>query len=385
MVLKIVLMVVMFAMAAPSCSKDNGAPVANKKTAAEETGTAVDSEAKLCKEEYLGQKPMIIAYLTEYTSASSLDASCVTHINYAHGRFANPKTGDGGIVIAAPDLLKKVVALKQQKPTLKVLLMIGGWGEHADGFSMMARDAAKRTAFCKSVKDHIDNYGLDGVDIDWEYPNGGPSTNGKSADDPKNFNLVLKELRETIGDTKIISYASSSSAKYAEWKGAMKYLDYVNVMTYDMGKPPYHNSTLFHSKLTRDISCEESIELHRKAGVPLSRQNLGVPFYGHGTSPYDADVKYVTIASIFAAKEGSAYYGKNIRKWDDVAKVPYLVDGDGNMLLGYDDAESVGYKGKYVKDKNLCGAMFWEFRHDDAQGTLRKALCKAIYGKESTK
>ena len=51
MVLKIVLMVVMFAMAAPSCSKDNGAPVANKKTAAEETGTAVDSEAKLCKEE----------------------------------------------------------------------------------------------------------------------------------------------------------------------------------------------------------------------------------------------------------------------------------------------------------------------------------------------
>ena len=91
------------------------------------------------------------------------------------------------------------------------------------------------------------------------------------------------------------------------------------------------------------------------------------------------------MASIFAAKEGSAYYGKNIRKWDDVAKVPYLVDGDGNMLLGYDDAESVGYKGKYVKDKNLCGAMFWEFRHDDAQGTLRKALCKAIYGKESTK
>ena len=201
------------ALLAVSCTEDNNGltiPSPGGKTAAPESGDGngngstttqdpqLDTDAKLCKEEYLGQKPMIIAYLTEYTSASTLDASCVTHINYAHGRFVNPKTGDGGITIAGTDLLKKVVALKEKKPTLKVLLMIGGWGEHADGFSMMARDATKRTAFCQAVKAHIDNYNLDGVDIDWEYPNGGPSSNGKSSDDPKNFNLVLKELTTEI-------------------------------------------------------------------------------------------------------------------------------------------------------------------------------------------
>ena len=379
------LLAVLFALAAPSCSKPEGVPPeTEKKTAAPETPESGTSEsAKLCKEEYLGQKPMIVAYLTEYTSASSLDASCVTHINYAHGRFKNPKTGDGGIVIAEPSLLKKVVALKEKKPTLKVLLMIGGWGEHADGFSMMARDAEKRKAFCQSCKEHIDTYGLDGIDIDWEYPGGGPSTNGQSKDDAKNFNLMLKELRETIGDTKIISYASSSSAKYVEWKGAMNYLDYVNVMTYDMGKPPYHNSTLFKSPLTRDISCEESVEKHRQAGVPLSRQNLGVPFYGHGTAPYKEDVKYNEMAEILNATSGT-YAGKNIFKWDDQAKVPYLVDDKGTMLLGYDNPESVGFKGKFAVDNGMGGVMFWEFRHDDSQGSLRKALCKSIYGKEST-
>ena len=393
LVIKPVILALALLVAAASCSKPETVvpPPPEKKTAADEgqeqnqnSGSEEPSPtAKLCKQEFLGQSPRIIAYLTEYTKASYLDATCLTHINYAHGRFGNPKTGDGGIKIAEPELLKKVVALKKDKPDLKVLLMIGGWGEHADGFSMMARDAAKRTEFCQACKKHIDDYGLDGIDLDWEYPGGGPSSNGKSDADPKNFVLVLKELRETIGDTKIISYASSSSAKYMDWKGAMDYLDYVNVMTYDMGKPPKHNSPLRSSSVFSQTGCAESIDLHVKAGVPLNRMNLGVPFYGHGITPYASDVKYNEMADILAATSGT-YAGKNNRKWDDTAKVPYLTDGSGTILLSYDDPESVGYKGKFVLEKKLGGAMFWEFRHDDASHSMLKALCKAIYGKEST-
>ena len=339
----------------------------------------------LCKAEYLGQSPRILAYMTEYTSSSTLDATCLTHINYAHGRFKNPKTGDGGIVISeGGDLMKKVLALKEKKPTLKVMLMIGGWGEHADGFSEMAKDPAKRTEFCQSCKSHIDTYGFDGIDIDWEYPGGGPSTNGQSAADPANFVLVLKELRQTIGDTKIISYASSSSAKYMNWKDAMKYLDYVNVMTYDMGKPPKgHNSPLYKSSTFNHTGCKESIDLHVSAGVPKSRMNMGVPFYGHGISPYESDVKFNAMDAILKATAGT-YAGKNIRKWDGTAKVPYLTDESDNILLSYDDEESVTEKGRFVKDNNIGGAMFWEYRHDDSSHTLLKALCRAIYGKETT-
>lgn len=338
-------------------------------------------EATLCNEEDLGQKPMIIAYYTENSSAIP-DPACLTHINYAHGRFVDKETGDGGIWIEQPEKLQKVVELKKVKPTLKVLLMIGGWGDKADGFSEMARDARKRALFCQSCAEHIRNYNLDGIDIDWEYPTAGPSENGKHPDDTKNFNLVLKELREAIGNTKIISYASSASANYVDWKTAMQYLDYVNVMTYDMGDPPYHNAPLYYSAaITKKRSADQSITQHFSAGVPLNRQVLGVPFYGHGTSPYKDDVKYKEMADIFSS---SKYSGKNIRKWDSVAKVPYLVDEAGTFLLGYDDEESVKYKGEYVVQKKLLGAMFWEYRHDDSQGSLRKALCKAIYGSEST-
>jgi len=150
-------------------------------------------------------------------------------------------------------------------------------------------------------------------------------------------------------------------------------------MTYDMGSPPYHNSTLYKSSLTRSTSCESSIAAHVKAGVPAKRMTLGVPFYGHGISPYASDVKYNEMADIFS---NSKYEGKNIRKWDDTAKVPYLVDTDGTMLLGYDDAESVAWKGKFAVEKGLMGVMFWEYRHDDSQHTLLHSLHDAVYEKQ---
>ncbi|MBR4810104.1 MAG: hypothetical protein IK031_07475 [Bacteroidales bacterium] len=348
-------------------------------------GSSQATAQTLCKTECLGQKPMVVAYLTEYTSASTLNADFVTHINYAHGRFANPDTGDGGIVISETSLLKKVLALKQQKPTLKVLLMIGGWGAKANGFSQMASDPAKRTAFCQSCLNHIQTYGLDGIDIDWEYPTYSAEGNAASPDDIANFNLVLRELRETIGDTKIISFASADSAKYMDWTTAIKYIDYVNVMTYSMGNPPYHNSPLYQSSIARSRSCEESIELHRKAGIPLTRMNFGVPFYGHAISPYNSEVKFYEMASII----NNHYYekgkidvtGQNIRVWDDDAQVPYIADTSGKMLICYDDEESVALKGAFAREKGLLGAMVWEYRCDDDDHTLMRTLYNAVYGK----
>lgn len=47
---------------------------------------------------------MVVAYVTEYSELP--DPTYLTHINYAHGRFVNPSTGDGGIDIDKPELLK---------------------------------------------------------------------------------------------------------------------------------------------------------------------------------------------------------------------------------------------------------------------------------------
>ena len=337
----------------------------------------------------------MLTYFTEYNEEIP-DPTIVTHINYAHGRFGNPSTGDGGIVITeskkAP--LSKVVALKEQNPKLKVMLMIGGWGGHADGFSMMARDPAKRTAFCLAVKAHIDNHKLDGVDIDWEYPTqSADNETGCDPSDTKNFNLVLKELRETIGTDKIISFASSSSAKYVDWKTAMKYLDYVNVMTYDMGAAPNgHNSPLHKSSMFNQRSWDESIDAHVKGGVPKNRQVMGIPCYGKSKKNpsdsekiFDYSVKFYEIKDIL---EKGLYKNKPLarpvtRKWEATSMVPYLVDASGVNVLSYDDRESVSAKGEYIKKDGELGAMFWEYRYDDSNRSLIKAVVKALYGKDT--
>ena len=172
----------------------------------------------------IGQTPIILAYFTE-NSKEMPDATLLTHINYAHGRFADPTNGSGGIVVSessqAP--LAKVVALKSVNPKLKVMLMIGGWGMKADGFSMMARDGSKRTEFCQSVKSVIEKYGLDGVDIDWEYPTQSAEGTGADASDtrrgvPTVSALLSPEAAVLVGDfwlaravNAIINYCSKET------------------------------------------------------------------------------------------------------------------------------------------------------------------------------
>ena len=374
----------------PVSGEDDTTPGGN---GGSEEGTPDTSDGTHCTD--IGQTPIVLAYFTEYTEVLP-EVSLLTHINYAHGRFANPSTGDGGIVITeskkAP--IKDVVALKSVNPRLKVCLMIGGWGAHADGFSMMARDAAKRTAFCQSVKSLLDKHKLDGVDIDWEYPTqSADNETGADPSDTQNFNLVLKELRETLGQDKIISFASSSSARYVDWKTAIKYLDYVNVMTYDMGAAPNgHNSPLHKSAKFNHRSWDESVKAHEDGGVPRERMVMGVPFYGkaeknpaEGTKIFEYSVRYYEIPDIL---NKGKYKGKDLarpvtRVWEPSSMVPYLIDAAGKNVLSYDDPESVSAKGSYVKANGMLGAMFWEYRCDTDDHALLKALVKGIYNKES--
>ena len=50
----------------------------------------------------------------------------------------------------------------------KILLSVGGWG--ADGFSQGSRTAQNREKMAQSAAELVKEYGLDGIDIDWEYP-----------------------------------------------------------------------------------------------------------------------------------------------------------------------------------------------------------------------
>ena len=383
-----------------SCDdKDIQAPQKIDKTAVVDDGSGNGGGGsntfteKLCTD--IGQTPIILAYYTEYNEKAP-DPTLITHLNYAHGRFKNAKDGSGGIVFTESKKfpINGVAEFKKKNPHLKVMMMVGGWGAHADGFSMMAKDEKKRDEFCHSVNEHMKKYNLDGIDIDWEYPTvSADNETGRDDNDTQNFNILLRQLRDTLGTSKIISFASSSSAKYVDWPTAIKYIDYVNVMTYDMGAAPKgHNSPLYKSSTFDSRSCEESVDLHKKAGVPYNRQVMGIPFYGKaeknpasGTKIFEYSVKYYEIPGIL--NEGK-YKDKPLarpvtRVWEKTACVPYLVDESGKNVLSYDDPESMAAKGAFIKNKGLLGGMFWEFRYDTDDMALQKALVQAIYGKST--
>ena len=364
----------------------------------------VNNPARLAR---IGKTPIIEIYYTEYTDASLFptleDIKCFTHVNVGHARFKDKKAGTGiEIDSKTVPLLQKMVAFKTGgHPDLKVKLMIGGWGKNADGFSMMARDPEKRKAFVNECVAICSQYGVDGFDIDWEYPTyaakDGDYVNGASQEDYANFVTLFKEMREAMPD-KILSYAASDSGKYTDNFGVLPYVDYINVMTSDEGNPPYHNATLYRSAITDSRCCSEAIDdiFHTQQGIPYQMMNFGLAFYGHGdgykdksgNAVYPSSVDYSMLEDIFFngtwydkdTKTTKSCAGKNYRIWDDVAKVPYLADAMGKMYASYEDIESINAKVEYLKSRNMLGAMIWEYRHDSAAGGLRYATKHAMDG-----
>ena len=120
------------------------------------------------------------------------DVSKLDVINLAFGTLK-----DGLLIYPAAEEAKaEIVRWKQTNPALKVLLSIGGWG--AGGFSTMARTEAGIAAFAESAVEMTKKIGLDGIDLDWEYPTIGSAGIDYAPEDKENFTALLGSLRDAL-------------------------------------------------------------------------------------------------------------------------------------------------------------------------------------------
>ena len=307
---------------------------------------------------------VIVAYVTSWSQVIP-DPTTVTHINYA---FGGVKDTFDGVNISNPERLRTIANLKKNNPDLKVLLSVGGWG--AGNFSEMAADPKLRRKFADDCLRIVKEYNLDGIDIDWEYPGSSAAKISSSPDDRANFTLLMRDLRETLGNNRLLTIATSAGAEHIAYTDVIPYLDFVNIMTYDMANAPKHHAALYPSENTPDLTCVESVRRHVAGGVPVNKLVLGVPFYGRGGKEMKGrDFKNI--------KEGDGYS----LIFDNTAKVPFMVNAAGEPVLGYDDAHSLGYKCDYILDNDLLGVMYWDYNGDDQQGTLRKTLAQRLLDK----
>lgn len=271
---------------------------------------------------------IILAYATDAIIANLIPYDKLTHINYS---FLTPKADGTFNPINNGWKLKQIVGMAHQRG-VKVNISVGGWGWDAQ-FEELAAAPEARTAFVQNLKAFIDEYQLDGVDMDWEYPDPGLSS--------QNFLALIQELRTAMPDklltTAVVSYGDEHGLGVPS--ESFEYFDFVNVMTYDGSD---------HGTMEQ---FERGLAYWSERGLPAGKIVLGVPFYGDPDLPY---YKIVQEDPNAAQEDSFDFYG---------------------TAYHYNGIPTIQAKTRMAMEK-AGGIMFWALDHD-AQGEL--SLVNAIY------
>ncbi len=337
-------------------------------------------------------------------------AGRITHINYA---FGNVQNGQCTIGDAYADYDKAYTAdqsvdgvadtwdqplrgnfnqlrkLKKQFPNIKVLWSFGGW-TWSGGFPQAA---ANPTAFAQSCYNLVEDPRwadvFDGIDLDWEYPN----ACGLSCDTsgPAAFKNLMQAVKARFGANNLVTAAITADASdggkidKADYAGAAQYTDFYNVMTYDFfGAWAAQGPTAPHSPLTSyagipqaGFNSADAIAKLKAKGVPGSKLNLGIGFYGRGWTG-------VTQAAPGGTATGPApgTYEQGIEDYKvlknscpatgTVAGTAYAKCGSN--WWSYDTPATIAGKMAWAKQQGLRGAFYWEFSGDTAGGELANAV-----------
>jgi GH18 family chitinase len=271
---------------------------------------------------------IILAYATDGIIADIIPYDKLTHINYS---FLTPKADGTLNPIINGWKLKQIVQTAHQHD-VRVCISVGGWGWDAQ-FEELAANPATRGAFVQNLKAFVDEYQLDGVDMDWEYPDPGQSA--------QNFMSLIQELRAAMPDklltTAVVSYGDEHGLGIPD--ESFKLFDFVNVMTYD---GPDHGTMQ---------QFERGLAYWSERGLPREKIVLGAPFYGDPNLPY---FKIVQEDPNAAQTDRFEYFGTTYH---------------------YNGIPTIQAKTRIAMEK-AGGIMFWTLDHD-AQGEL--SLVNAIY------
>lgn len=314
-------------------------------------------------------EPKISLAYVESGRSTLPDPNLFSHLIYAFCEFND---ANDGVVLSNPKRLRALSDLKNQNKELKVMLGIGGYKK--EGFSEMAGDKNKRKAFIQQCQQIINDYQLDGIDLDWEFPGTTAGGHTASPKDSKNYVTLVKELRKSLGKDKWISFYSNNSGKWIDFKKMLPYVDYVNVSGYNLSTPHagsqlYHQSALYPSRRCGNWCVSKSIERHLELGVPAKKILLGMPFFGRGLEPFP---NYVETKAIEKYADGCRFV------WDTDAQAPYYVDRNGTLVVGFDNEQSLNAKCDFIRNNGLAGGFIWNYDADYDDHRLAKTLQKKL-------
>lgn len=259
------------------------------------------------------------------------------------------------------------------------MLSIGG-ATWSNNFATVASSQQSRELFADSSVTLMKDWGFDGIDIDWEFP----QSKAEGAD----YVILLQAVRRRLDayaaehapsyhfQLSIASSAGSEKYKRLDLKAISDIVDCMYLMGYDYsgswGAVTGHQANLYHSTSEPEstpFSTDDAVTDYITAGVPSHKIILGMPLYGRsfentpglghpfsgvGGGSWEAgawDYKALPLPGaeeIYDAAVGAMY------SWDPLA----------HELISYESPSSVQDKATFIKTKGLGGAMFWEASAD---------------------
>jgi len=292
--------------------------------------------------------------------------------------------------------------------------------------------------FIQSAVQFLNQYQLDGIDIDWEYPCSPSRMNsveiscsefrnvqdngGHCPSDTQNIVSFVKELKAALGN-KLITLASQAARQNEinmNLPGVTPHIDKWHIMSYDyavsdLPSPSVTspNCPLYNPPAPAvQMSVNQTFMDYLSAGVPASKIMIGLPLYGHTWyTPGSSDwKKFGTTGKVqgsccgpfqqtYGAQpgKGSSLCGtmmyseiqaaqpqtyndpvtqSNIAYWPQQGADGYTAAG---TWLSYNDAQSLTTISKYALQNNADGVFVFDSSMDSiSNGQYTYELINAI-------
>ncbi|KAJ2523135.1 hypothetical protein GGI11_000081 [Coemansia sp. RSA 2049] len=387
------------------------------------------------------QTSVVFGYLPTWQTdkAEPIDLSKYTHITIA---FAAPDedgriTADNRTEAAVKEWVGKI-----GDAGARALVSLGGWAG-SKHMSPVMKDKAKRDRLIDDMVGWVRAYSLDGWDVDFEYPGrqGNTCHPFDAASDTPNFQLFLADLRQRLdgeGDearAKLITLATrfqpfdGPQGPLADVSGFAPLVDYFNIMLYDFNgvwsSTTGPNAPLDHAQgKGLQASVRSSVQLWIDAGIPESKINAGLAFYGRtvtasssddndsddgngggeksmylplqkaiprgdsddqeesdpscgGPKAFSGIWKYSNLRSEGVLDAPDSAASPWVRRFDKDTSTPWLYNTETRDFVSYDDPQSIGAKTQFAVSRGLAGVMVWPITND-YEGELISAITEVI-------
>jgi len=227
-------------------------------------------------------------------------------------------------------------------------------------FDTVSSSATLRQALADSVLGLCEQYGFDGVDFDWEWPN--------NAQQRTNFTAMMQAVHTTLkarSPNYIVCFVQGPGYWLGgtDWTAVTLYSDFCFMICYDWKNPANGPITKPGSVQylglggTIEASGRGAVDYAVSNGYPRSRIVVGIPFYGaDGVSWFNASAAWEADKTGFlAAMDPDAREVLINGGWQTSPdcvkrKMDALLDAHTSVFAGAAVARGVG---------------FWEFGHED--------------------